>query len=133
MPPPHDPVGYLPVAVVASARGLLGPSRRHGVESSDIPATRAELNVHDAHRRRSNSAVELADRVIGFEDHGGEAHEGPLTIQEQAVPTASVWPVLGAAGILLLILGFINGPWLRVPALMIALYVVLGWLTQLTR
>lgn len=104
MPPPHDPVGYLPVAVVAVRVDCLARSlatfRQHAPSS----------NVHDAHRRRANSAVELADRVIGFEEHGGEAHEGPLTIQEQAVPTASVWPVLGAAGILLLVLGFINGP-----------------------
>jgi hypothetical protein len=98
-----------------------------------VRQTRAELNVHDAHRQRANSAVELADRVIGFEEHGGEAHEGPLTIQEQAVPTASVWPILGAAGIFLLVIGFIFGPWLWVPALMIGLYVVLGWLSQLTR
>ncbi len=95
--------------------------------------TYADLNINDGNRRRANSAVELADRVIGFEEHHGEAHEGPLTIQEQAVPTASVWPIVGAAGILLLILGFLYGPWLWVPAVLIGLYVVLGWLTQLTR
>jgi hypothetical protein len=95
--------------------------------------TRAEITVHDEHRKRSNSAVELADRIIGFEEHHGEAHEGPLTIQEQTVPTASVWPILGAVGILLLVLGFLFGPWLWVPSLLLGLYVVLGWLTQLTR
>ncbi|CAN5664614.1 hypothetical protein BH18ACT15_BH18ACT15_01570 [soil metagenome] len=98
-----------------------------------VRQTHAEITMHDAHRRRASGAVELADRIIGFEEHHGEAHEGPLTIQEQTVPTASVWPVLGAAGILLLVLGFLYGPWLWVPAMLIGLYVVLGWLTQLTR
>ncbi len=95
--------------------------------------THSEIRVDDAQRLHKNRTLDMIDRVIGFEEHPGDASGGPMTLQEQAVPTASVWPIVGAVCVFLFVMGLLFGAWLWVPAILLGLYVARGWLTQLSR
>ncbi|MDP9273621.1 MAG: cytochrome c oxidase subunit 4 [Chloroflexota bacterium] len=47
------------------------------------------------------------------------------------MPPGSIWPLVAGAAATLLGLGLIYGPWLTLPAIVVAAFAVWGWLTQL--
>jgi hypothetical protein len=82
---------------------------------------------------RRFKTLEVADRILGFEEHPGRTHGDPLALQENPMPESSVWPILGALATVFFILGVLWGPWLWAPALVLGLWIMRGWLNQLSR
>lgn len=66
--------------------------------------------------------------LLAFDDSGGE--EAPLEIEQEPVVTTSAWPLLGAAGAMLIGLGLLYGPWLWIPGAALAGAAAYGWITQ---
>jgi hypothetical protein len=70
-------------------------------------------------------------RVVGFDEEASETITPPLSLEDEAVPTSSIWPLLTAAAALLMGLGLIYGGWLWGPGVMLATVALWGWVTQL--
>ncbi|HEX2195439.1 MAG TPA: cytochrome c oxidase subunit 4 [Actinomycetota bacterium] len=66
---------------------------------------------------------------VAFDDEGGDV-DPPLEIEEEPVVTVSPWPLLGAAGAMLVGLGLLYGPWLWLPGAGLAIAAGYGWITQ---
>jgi hypothetical protein len=76
-------------------------------------------------------ALRGLDRLLGFHEPAGAA--APLEGGPDLVPLSSPWPIVSAAGMVIIGLGLIFGTWLLVPGLAILLLGGIGWLTQLDR
>jgi hypothetical protein len=70
-------------------------------------------------------------RTVGFEEEASETVTPPLSFEEEAVPTSSIWPLVAAVGALGMGLGLVYGGWLWAPGVMLATVAVWGWVTQL--
>ena len=68
-------------------------------------------------------------RLVGFDEEAGETITPPLSFDEEAVPTASIWPLLTAVAALLMGLGLVYRGWLWAPGVTLATVVVWGWVT----
>jgi hypothetical protein len=80
---------------------------------------------------RGSRPMRLANRLIGFEDRTDEP--APMRSDPGVVPLASAWPVITAAALVVVGLGFIFGTWLLLPGVALLIVGGLGWLTQLDR
>jgi hypothetical protein len=80
---------------------------------------------------RFGRAATAARRVVGFEDHPDDEVGGPMELEDEVFPTASIWPLALAVGATLLGVGLIFGPWLWVPGAGLFVASGLAWLTQL--
>jgi hypothetical protein len=69
------------------------------------------------------------NRLIGFEEHPGQPTD-PLAIEDEPIPTSSVWPLVLALGATLLGAGLIFGGWLWVPGALLTAAAAWGWITQ---
>jgi hypothetical protein len=99
------------------------------VVSASIRTTRAEVEGHgDSAPRRAGN---LINRLVGFEEHPGEASSAPLEFVDDVFPSASIWPFVLAAGITLVGLGLLYGPWLWIPGAGLTLAAGLSWLTEM--
>ncbi len=76
-------------------------------------------------------ALSIVDRAIGFHERSDAA--AALEAGPEVVPLGSPWPVLAAAGMVIVGLGFIFGAWLLLPGVALLAWACLGWLTQLDR
>lgn len=75
-------------------------------------------------------ALHAAQHAIGF----GEGHDpggGPLEVEEEPLPEASMWPVAAALAALLVGLGLLYGGWFWLPGVAMGAVVAWGWLKQL--
>jgi len=72
-------------------------------------------------------------RLVGFDEEASETITPPLSFDEEAVPTSSIWPLLTAVAALLMGLGLIYRGWLWAPGLMLAPVALWGWVSQLER
>lgn len=72
-------------------------------------------------------------RTVGFDEEAGSTTTPPLAFEDEAMPTASIWPLLTAAAALLIGLGLIYGGWLWAPGATLAAVALWGWVTQLQR
>lgn len=79
-------------------------------------------------RTKSGNAI---TRTVGFEEEASETVTPPLSFEEEAVPTSSIWPLLTAVAALLMGLGLIYGGWLWAPGVVLATVALWGWVTQL--
>lgn len=69
------------------------------------------------------------NRLIGFEEHPGRATD-PLAIEDDPIPTSSIWPLVLALGATLLGAGLIFGGWLWIPGALLMAAAAWGWITQ---
>lgn len=79
----------------------------------------------------SGGVLGALNRIIGF--HERPEDPAPLEGGPELVPLASAWPIVTAAGAVVIGLGLIFGAWLLVPGLLVLAAGVLGWITQLDR
>ena len=84
-------------------------------------------------RDASKGLLAALQQTIGFGVVSQDERRGPLDVEPEPLPTASIWPLLGAAGALLLGLGLLYGAWFWLPGLGVAVGVAWGWTTELTR
>lgn len=100
-----------------------------GVSGAFVSETRDEILP------RSGSAgsrvMGAINRLLGFEEHRGNAGQAPLAAGLEPVPTGSIWPPIGGLAGLLLLLGLVYGPWLLLPGVVLSAGTVWGWITQL--
>jgi hypothetical protein len=69
-------------------------------------------------------------RLVGFDEpNGGGA--GPLEVEDDLIPSSSIWPLLAAVAAFLVGLGLIYGGWMWGPASVLAVVALWGWVTQL--
>ncbi|HVL64867.1 MAG TPA: cytochrome c oxidase subunit 4 [Actinomycetota bacterium] len=80
----------------------------------------------------AESVGAAAARTLGFEDRPGDEH-GPLTVEDELIPPASIWPLVAAAAATLIGVGLIYGPWFWLPGAALAAATAYGWLTEMTR
>lgn len=73
----------------------------------------------------------IVNRLLGFEEDRGPAHDQPLTAGPEPIPSSSPWPLLGGVAALLLALGIVFGPWLLAPGIVLIAITGFGWLVQL--
>jgi hypothetical protein len=76
-------------------------------------------------------ALGRLNRLIGFHDPRDETP--PLEGGPDLIPLSSPWPIVTAAGIVIVGLGLIFGAWLTVPGFLLLGAGGVGWLTQLDR
>ena len=94
----------------------------------------APVAVSDLRPRQGSGlrrALSIVDRAIGFHERSDAA--APLEAGPEVVPLGSPWPVLAAAGMVIVGLGLIFGAWLLLPGVALLAWACLGWLTQLDR
>ena len=97
-----------------------------------VVAALAPRTVDDIRARRGGvvrRALGSLNRVIGFHDPVDEA--APLEGGPDLVPLSSPWPILTAAGMVIVGMGLIFGTWLIVPGVVLMTVGGVGWLTQL--
>lgn len=82
-----------------------------------------------ATERRPRGLLRRAATLVALDDEGGEVPP-PLEMEEEPVVTVSPWPLLGAAGAMLVGLGLLYGPWLWLPGAGLAGAAAYGWITQ---
>jgi Cytochrome c oxidase subunit IV len=70
-------------------------------------------------------------RLVGFDEAAGEGAGFPLAIEEDLIPSSSIWPLVTAVAAFLLGLGLIYGGWMWGPATVLAIVALWGWVTQL--
>jgi len=70
-------------------------------------------------------------RTLGFDEPEGETVTPPLGIEDDMIPSSSVWPLVSAVAALLLGLGLIYGGWMWGPGAVLAVVALWGWVTQL--
>ena len=91
--------------------------------------TREAVNRQEESGARQLVSVPL--RVFGFEEHGGEAHATPMSVDEGQMPHGSIWPFICVVGIVLITAGFIFGLWFLILGGLIAAWGMWGWITQI--
>jgi len=80
---------------------------------------------------RGRGALGTVNRILGFDEAPNAA--APLEGGPELIPTASPWPIISAAGAVVIGLGVIFGPWLVVPGVVLLAAALVGWITQLGR
>lgn len=120
----REPVGTVLLVVLGvSIAALLA------VIAALVPRTVDDLRPrHGSVVGRGLGAV---NRLVGFHDPVDE--RAPLEGGPDVVPLSSPWPVMTAAGMVVVGLGLIFGTWLIVPGVVLMLIGGIGWLTQLDR
>jgi len=79
----------------------------------------------DTHR------ANVLQRTLGFDEPEGETVRPPLALEDEPIPSSSIWPLATAIAALLLGLGLIYGGWIWGPGIGIAIVALWGWVTQL--
>ena len=70
-------------------------------------------------------------RLLGFDEAIGDTAGSPLAIEEDLMPSSSIWPLVAAVAAFLLGLGLIYGGWMWGPGAVLAIVALWGWVTQL--
>jgi hypothetical protein len=70
-------------------------------------------------------------RTLGFDEPESETVIPPLALEDDLIPSSSIWPLVTAVAALLLGLGLIYGGWMWGPAIVLAVIALWGWVTQL--
>ena len=70
-------------------------------------------------------------RTLGFDEPEGETVRPPLALEDEPIPSSSIWPLATAIAALFLGLGLIYGGWIWGPGIGIAIVALWGWVTQL--
>ena len=73
----------------------------------------------------------FVQRTLGFDEPEGETVRPPLALEDDMIPSSSIWPLASAIAALLLGLGLIYGGWMWGPGIAIATVALWGWVTQL--
>lgn len=120
----YEPAGTaLLVALVAGFVAVIGLVLLHA------PSAASELRPRSG--GLAGRLLGAVNRAIGFQERIDAPQ--PLEGGPDLVPTASPWPVITAASIVVAGLGLIFGTWLLLPGLALLGWALLGWLTQLDR
>ena len=69
-------------------------------------------------------------RLVGLEEYGAP-EEPPLETEEEAIPSASLWPPVIALAAVAAGLGLVYGGWFYLPGALLAGAGTWGWVTQL--
>lgn len=85
----------------------------------------------DTTARGSRRPANLLNRFLGFHERVDE--RPPLESEVGLVPLGSAWPIVTAAGMVVVGLGLIFGAWLTLPGIGLLAWGGVGWLTQLDR
>ena len=96
-----------------------------------LHAPSAASDLRPASAGAARRVLGALNRAIGF--HERVDAPAPLEGGPELVPTASPWPVITAASVVIAGLGVIFGTWLLLPGLVLLGWAVIGWLTQLDR
>lgn len=118
----YEPVGTVLLVVLGVAIAAF-----LAVVSAMAPATVGE--VRPSRGGVIRKAFGTVNRVIGLRDPVDEA--APLAGGPDLVPLSSPWPILTAAGMVIIGMGLIFGTWLIVPGVVLTGVAGVGWLTQL--
>ncbi len=78
---------------------------------------------------RSGGVLGTINRFLGLSER--ERGNAPLQAGSEPIPMGSPWPIIAAAGFVLVGLGLVFGLWLIVPGLAVLAGAGLGWLLQL--
>ncbi|MGH2749884.1 MAG: hypothetical protein ACRDK3_03275 [Actinomycetota bacterium] len=70
-------------------------------------------------------------RTLGFDEEEGDTVTPPLVIEDDPLPSSSIWPLVAAVAALLLGLGLVYGGWMWGPGGLLAVIALRGWVTQL--
>ncbi|HEX2050999.1 MAG TPA: hypothetical protein VHJ34_10275 [Actinomycetota bacterium] len=100
------------------------------VAVAGLRLARAARRAPDPDKRGPVGAVA---NVVGFAERGDEGARPPLELDEEALPVASVWPLVGGVGATLAGLGILYGPWFWLPGALLGLAALRGWSTELRR
>ena len=73
----------------------------------------------------------VVQRTLGFDEPEGETVRAPLALEDDPIPSSSIWPLATAVAALLMGLGLIYGGWMWGPGIAIAIVALWGWVTQL--
>ncbi len=73
----------------------------------------------------------VVQRTLGFDEPEGETVRPPLALEDDPIPSSSIWPLATAIAALFLGLGLIYGGWIWGPGIGIAIVALWGWVTQL--
>ena len=73
----------------------------------------------------------VIQRTLGFDEPEGETVSPPLALEDDPIPSSSIWPLATAIAALFLGLGLIYGGWIWGPGIGIAIVALWGWVTQL--
>ena len=73
----------------------------------------------------------LVRRTLGFDEPTDETSIPPLALEDEMIPSSSIWPLVTAVAALLLGLGLIYGGWMWGPGVVLAIVALWGWVTQL--
>jgi hypothetical protein len=73
----------------------------------------------------------VVQRTLGFDEPEGEGVRAPLALEDDMIPSSSIWPLTTAIAALLLGLGLIYGGWMWGPGAVLATVALWGWVTQL--
>ena len=120
----YDPIGTVLLIGTVLACGAFG-----AVVVGMAPTVRAnpEPSTPAAERPLSRAWQRLA-QLIGFAEVTRERELGPLDDWPEALPAHSAWPVVGAVGASLVLLGLVFGPWLLPPGVTLVGLAVWGWI-----
>ncbi len=121
----YDVIGTFLLAFV-----VLGATFFFVVVAGSVRESRSEIVSGEPGSKKAR-VLGIADRVLGFAERPGPAAAGPLSLEEEPIPQASVWPVVVALAALLVGLGLIYGGWLWVPGVLVGAVATWGWLTEL--
>lgn len=120
----HDAPGTALLGILAVALAAF-----LGAATAMAPASLADLRP--APGDPVGRALGTLNRLIGFHERADAAP--PLQGGPEVVPLGSAWPIVTAAGMVLVGLGLVFGAWLTVPGVTLLVLGGLGWLTQLDR
>jgi Cytochrome c oxidase subunit IV len=73
----------------------------------------------------------VLQRTLGFDEPEDETVRPPLALEDEPIPSSSIWPLATAIAALFLGLGLIYGGWMWGPGIGIAIVALWGWVTQL--
>ena len=89
----------------------------------------APMEGLDARENEGRSPLATVARVIGFSERPDA--RAPFEARSELVPLRSAWPIVTAAAVSLIGLGFVFGSWLTVPGVALLVLAGIGWITQL--
>ena len=120
----YDPIGTILLVGTVLACGAFG-----AVVVAISPAARA--NPDDRAEAAPQPVARIWQRLaqlIGFADASDPHELGPLEDWPDALPARSHWPVVGALGASLALLGLVFGAWLLPPGVTLVGLAVWGWI-----
>lgn len=129
-------LGISAVVFVIVLGAFVPRARRFPGEGSETaerppPETPTRGRVRPSRVSRLGDVGTMLRRNVGFADHPDDRLGGPMQLEEDLFPTASIWPVVTALGCTMIALGLVFGPWLWVPGAGLFLAAGASWLTQL--